>query len=296
MWVKAAGEITEHTIQINTAVSSHFLVHGDSVALVDAGIWCVREELWESIEREAETIEFILLTHAHFDHVGAIPYLREKAPHLRLVAGRETAELLKREEVLKSLLEKNKKASDAIGETCDLSFEVWTEALKVDMELSDGEVIRLGDGVEVKLIESPGHTSDSVSYYVKPDFAICAGEALGQYGGRDIVSPSFNQSYDAYIASIEKLSSFDVQLISFPHGGSISGEMVGRYITDLIRESGKQRNNFIQRLESGELVEEITGSIASEWAAEGRYPDGPFTDSLKESVQMMIKASRSNDS
>jgi 2-aminobenzoylacetyl-CoA thioesterase len=292
MWIKSSGEITDHTLQITTSVSSHMLIQGEECAMIDASIWPVREYLWKSVQEEVETIEYIFITHAHFDHVGAIPYLLSEAPHIALVSGRSTANLLKDQEVLRALYDKNKASSEASESSFSISFEDWSKAFKVDVILSDGESLSLGDGVEVVLIETPGHSSDSVSYYIKPDLVFCAGDAAGSFGGRDLVTPSFDESFESYIQSIQRISSFDIQVLSFPHGGSLTGELISKYLTDLFVISEQNREIFKRRLAAGEFIDDIANSVALEWIGEGRFPDGPFKNTLSESVYGMIRASR----
>jgi 2-aminobenzoylacetyl-CoA thioesterase len=292
MWIKASGEITENTLQITTATASHLIISGEYCAISDAGIYAEGESLWKRIEEEVETIEFILLTHAHFDHVGAVPYLRSQAPHLRLLGGRETETLLKDAEYTRVLYEKNKNASEALGETMDLSFDDWHSMLQPDMTLSDGESFSLGGGVDIILIDTPGHTPDSVSYYVKPDAAFIGGDILGHYGGRDLVTPAFSGDYKTYLASLQKISSYDIQVLSLPHGGSLTGELVTRYLTELLVYSDQYREIFRKRLETGELLESVVKSVSLEWTDEGRFPDGPFRDSVHEAVHQMVASVR----
>ncbi|HMO18380.1 MAG TPA: MBL fold metallo-hydrolase [Oligoflexia bacterium] len=290
MWVKASGELTDNTIQINTAVSSHILVQGDNVAIFDASLWSVREELWGRIAEEVETIEYILLTHAHFDHVGAVPFLREKASHLKMICGRETANLLSDIEVIQKISAKNKEASHVLGDTCDISLDEWKESLTPDVVFNEGEILKLGDGVEIKLIETPGHSVDSVSYFVKPDLLLVVGDAFGTFAGRELVTPSYNHSYNDFMKSIAKVSALDLQVLSFAHSGSLSGEMVGKFLLDIIREAETSKNNFTERMKTGELIDDIVSSVVMEWASEGRFPDGPFTDALKDSIEGMVRS------
>lgn len=291
MWIKSSGEITENTLQITTASCSHVVAQGDYCAISDAGLYAEAETLWNRIEQEVETIEFILLTQVNFSLVGGVPFLRTKAPHLRLVAGREATELLKDKKTTKELYKSNKLACEAAGIEMDISPEDWHKQIQVDMTLSDGESLSLGDGVDVVLVDSPGHAVDSVSYYVKPDGALIAGNLLGHYGGRDLVTPAFANEYSTYIASIQKIAGFDVQVLAFPHGGCLTGDLVSKYFSDLLLSSEQYKELFRKRVESGELQEEIARSISLELIGEGRFPGGPFKDAVYQAVLNMVKSS-----
>lgn len=289
MWIKASGDLTEHVSQLTTAVSTHLAVLGDKAALVDASIWPVREELWEKIESSFETIEYVLLTHAHFDHVGCLPYFRKMNPQLKVVSGIKTAELLSNKEYAETLRQKNLEASQAAGVEFDCASSDWFKALQVDDVLADGDSINLGEGVEVKLFETPGHTADSVSYYFKPDMALAAGESLGQYSGREKITPSFGSSYYDALKSFQKLNAFDIQLLSLPHSGVITGDLVSKYLTELPIEMERFKKSFISQLDEGQLIEEIVAKVSTEWVEEGRLPEGPFHESHRELVNQMVR-------
>lgn len=291
MWIKASGDLTENVSQVSTAVSTHVVGLGDKACIVDASIWPLRFELCEKIVSSFETLEFVLLTHAHFDHLGCVPYLREKFPHIKIVSGRLTADLLTNKDYVEQLRLKNEEAAKAVGDSLDLSPIDWFKALQVDITLSDGDILELGEGVEVKLLESPGHTEDSVCYYFKPDLVLAAGESLGQYSGRDKITPTYASSYQDSINSYKKLNALEIHVLSLPHSGVITGDLVSKFLTELPIEMEKYRKHFQDQVAEGFLVEEIVGKVCAEWAEEERFPEGPFHDAHKEIISKMVKQS-----
>jgi ribonuclease J len=50
---------------------------------------------FSSIRNRLQDIEAVVLTHAHEDHIGAVPFLLREAPHLRMVGSRFTLALLR---------------------------------------------------------------------------------------------------------------------------------------------------------------------------------------------------------
>lgn len=90
-------------------------------------------------------IEFILLTHGHFDHISSVDYYREKykAP---VYGGIEEKELFMDPNLNCSLL------------FCNKSITV-----KIDREIHDGEIF---SSFKIKAIHTPGHTSGGYSYVV----------------------------------------------------------------------------------------------------------------------------------
>jgi glyoxylase-like metal-dependent hydrolase (beta-lactamase superfamily II) len=91
-------------------------------------------------------------------------------------------------------------------------------ALKVDRVLKDGDVIDLGGGDSIEVIATPGHTWDSLSFFLPHSKTILTGEAVGIIPGDDFwVAPQFLSSYDDYICSIQRIREKEPKVIVMGH-------------------------------------------------------------------------------
>lgn len=141
--------------------------------LIDPGAQA--PELLSLIRENGWVIEKILLTHGHFDHMGAVNELRRELD-VPVLAHRRSDEYLK----------------DARR---NLSALCGPAILVDDVEyLDDGDVVTLEADPQVRLqvIYAPGHTTDSVLYYSEKDGVAFVGDlifkgSLGtwQYPGGD---------------------------------------------------------------------------------------------------------------
>ncbi|MBU5669025.1 MBL fold metallo-hydrolase [Peptoniphilus sp. MSJ-1] len=106
------------------------------------------EEIIKAIDENKFNINFILLTHGHADHVGAVAELKEKynAP---VYLSEEDKDFLENPENMRSS-----------------SFGLKVEKTKVDNIVKDGDRIKFSDD-EIKVIATPGHTLGSVCYLFK---------------------------------------------------------------------------------------------------------------------------------
>lgn len=122
-------------------------------------------EILDVIRRNGWKIEKILLTHGHFDHLGAAEILREK-----LVA---------------PIYIYPSDAPYLTDPRLNLSAHS-PEPITVPHyeELYDGEIIRLKEnsGFFLKVIHTPGHTPGSVTYYSAAEHAAFVGDLLYQHG------------------------------------------------------------------------------------------------------------------
>jgi len=294
MWVKATERISENVCQLVTPVSSNYLILGDASAIVDASVYAMGASLLAMVEDfigKEDTLDFILLTHAHFDHVGAIPLIRRRYPEIAVFAAPQTAELLSNDMILEEFYNRNLACCEAMKSEMDCDMEEWKKALTIDRVIGDGDVLDLGEDTEIKLIGAPGHTVDSVVYSVKPDDALIAGETVGMYQGRDRVYNAFMHSYADYVDSLTKLSALDVKILGFPHNGALCGDLISKHFDSAIHLAERFKEDILSRITKGELVEEIVDSLFAEWQAEGVSPEGPFVDEQYACLNAMVRAS-----
>lgn len=161
-------------------------------------------ELIQFLEGNELTLDGVLLTHGHFDHIDALGGLREKYDpwKLRVYAAKPEQEVL---------MVKSYNLSDQFGEG------YTTHA---NMMLKDRQVFEVTSAHKAECIYTPGHTLGSCSYYFKAEGWLFVGDTLfaGSIGRTDL--PTGN--YDELIKSVnEVLMKFPDETIVFPgHGPS----------------------------------------------------------------------------
>ncbi len=100
----------------------------------------------------------ILLTHGHYDHIGAAKELKDKYD-IDIYCSNEEVDLLADPRV---------------------NLSNWFGAnmtLKADHTLSDGQEIEIA-GIKMKFILTPGHTKGSGCYYVEDENILFSGDTL----------------------------------------------------------------------------------------------------------------------
>lgn len=116
------------------------------------------ERIISRIEAMDGRPEAVLLTHGHFDHIGAADALREKyeIPVLALDAEQEVLE-------------------DSSKNLTSMAGGAYT--VKADRFLHDKEVTELA-GVSVLVLHTPGHTAGSACYYIAEENVLFSGDTL----------------------------------------------------------------------------------------------------------------------
>lgn len=103
--------------------------------------------------------------------------------------------------------------------------------MEVD-ELRDGEIIDLGEH-RLRVIDTPGHTSGSISLYDEVTKSLFSGDTLFQMGVGRTDFPT--GSYEELAGSLIKLSNIEIKSL-YPGHGNISehGDRMVRYGLDMM--------------------------------------------------------------
>ena len=174
-----------------------------SCVLIDPG--AQPEKIASILEEGRYALRSVLLTHGHWDHIGALKALIEQYPQAKCYIGANDKEMLTDPD--KSL------ASMRIP---DVDNYLFTEAL----ELREGDELEL-DELVIKVMETPGHTLGSVCYICGD--AIFSGDTLflESVGRCDL----YGGNFDTMRKSLKKLTALDGDYTVYPgHGESTSLE------------------------------------------------------------------------
>ena len=131
------------------------------------------------IEQMGAKPEGILLTHGHFDHIGAAMKLHA---HYNIPIYAHAAE----KEILENA-DKNLSLMTGLGFTA-----------QADHYLADGQKLSLA-GFEIRVVHTPGHTIGGVCYYFETEGVLFAGDTLFRcsVGRTDFPTGSMRQIHDS---------------------------------------------------------------------------------------------------
>jgi hydroxyacylglutathione hydrolase len=159
------------------------------------------EEIEQALRRLSLKAKYIVLTHGHFDHTGALARLK-KATGAEVLIHSADANML-----------------SSSGRAQPFFLETGTETCPADRTLTDGDKVKFGR-YELEVLHTPGHTPGGISLAV--DKMIFVGDTLfcGSIGRTDLPGGSYEQLMHSIRSKL--LSKPDEYLVYPGHGPSSS--------------------------------------------------------------------------
>ena len=204
----------------NDLVTNSFLVFDENkeAILIDPGN--EEEKIINKINELCLNVSYIVITHAHSDHIGALESLQKFTS-------------------AKILVHKND-FSALVGDEENYSNVFGMKIQNIDREkiicVEDGFKIKVGK-TEYEVVHTPGHTSGSICIYVSNENILFTGDTVfcNSYGRCDLLSGSF----DDMVMSLKKIfDRFDDVIIYPGHDESTRIQTSKKYIKMLLLIKG----------------------------------------------------------
>ena len=241
-----------------------YLIKGDKNFLMDSGVTTKGPEFHQKIQRVLEAtggnkedgIQTLLLTHSHWDHVGASYYLQQQF-NFNIYASKRTVEVLDKPKAIQFIDRLNQDYKKMLGDDSDLKFDRLTNI----HPLNEGDRIPVTKGSYFEVIAAPGHTKCSTAYLLHPQRILFPGDSVGVLEQDGSIKPLFLSSYLQYIDSLKKLITMEAETLAFSHNRFIKRkDKVAEHLRNSLNRTIKLKDHILALLET-EGVKKVDDAV-----------------------------------
>lgn len=221
-----------------------YILLGETICLIDAGVMGTAPLLLDylkQIGRSPSEISLVLLTHAHPDHIGGCLAIKNTSSAFFCAHPADKPWI---EDVGKQYRER----------PILNFFELVGGPVRVTRELKEGDTVSWQKGKTIRVLETPGHSLGSISFFFEEEGALFTGDAVPAAGTIPIyVDPKVS------IQSIQKLAKVPrVKYMFSSWHEPISGDQVQTTLKEGIR--------YIEKID--EIVTDLAKTMPLETSGE----------------------------
>ena len=270
MWIREPGKIVDGLDFVGTFENSLYLLRGEEAMIIGGGMSWVApamEKQFAAIDFEPEKLKYLLILHSHFDHCAAVPYLKRKFPHMQILASEHSAKVLSKEKVVNYIAAVDRDMIGKMGLESEYKrLNLQFDGIQVDRVVTEKDIIDLGEGIEVHIIEAPGHTECSIVAYVPEIKALFTADNIPTPidSPEHLFYPSPQYDFALYKESQDKITKCDVKICTFEHHGVVIGDQAKEVLHNGLMLTEKLENLVVDMYRQTGDIDKIAQKLVAE--------------------------------
>ncbi|MCX5654013.1 MAG: MBL fold metallo-hydrolase [Planctomycetota bacterium] len=216
-------------------------------------------------------VKRVVITHAHPDHVMAVPMFRQVFPAVEVLASEASARTLSAAKAIAFFRQVDETLTGSLEKAGRITEEHRPrvpvgDQIVVDRTLKEGDMVAVDASVALRVLETPGHSECSLSFYEPAAGLLIISDATGYYMPQDHAWwPNYFSGYEAYVASIRRLADLKADVVCLSHNGAITGaEAVRAYFQGALAATQQYHDRIVGEARAGKAPREIAGQLGSE--------------------------------
>ncbi|MEE9913504.1 MAG: MBL fold metallo-hydrolase [Deltaproteobacteria bacterium] len=272
---QAKGQVHERITAIPNSWYPVYIVRGEKKnLLIDAGVNLLAPRylsLVNEIIGGAGQLDYLFLTHSHYDHVGSASYLKRHVPGLQIGAHERLTGLLQKPSVLEMM---NRLSANHVEllKYNTAGDDLTLQPFATDIILKEGDEFDLG-GLTCCVYETPGHTRDSLAFYFPEIKTLFPSEAVGVLQGEtgSEMQVEFLSSFQDYIDSLKRMIALRPEMVCLAHGWVLTHETAADFLLHSLAETFRYREKIESYLKAagGDIEKAIREMAHVEYDVKG---------------------------
>jgi Zn-dependent hydrolases, including glyoxylases len=275
--ISEPGKVSDRIEFLGTRKICLYLLKDKDAMIIGGGMSLAipfLEKQFSAMDFDPGRIKYLVIPHSHFDHCGAVPYLRRKFPQMQILASAYSKEVFSKEKVVSSIAGQNQHVIESLGLQDKYKGLNWQfDGIQVDRVVAENDVTDLGDEIKVQFIETPGHTRCSIATYVPKLKAIFPSDSapFPTEDGSEFSYPSAQYDFPLYTESLRKLAAYEVEICAFDHHGVIIGNQAHKVLQQGLEQTEKFKNYIMEQYQKIGDQDKIAQKLAAEAVNKNKF-------------------------
>ncbi|HPA21015.1 MAG TPA: MBL fold metallo-hydrolase [Verrucomicrobiae bacterium] len=268
------AEVSGDVLMLGTSPYPVYLLKGEGAGvLVEGTIGAMGPMVAEQLEKFGVPLGYVrrvLVTHAHPDHVMALPMFRNLFPGAIFTASELAAKTLQVEKAvgffakIDGMLTESLLKSGVIGERHRPTASVGA-TIPIDETVVEGDTIETA-GLSLKVMATPGHSDCSTSFFEPGRRILVSADVTPYYiSAHDYWWPNYFTGYAAYVASMERMAALDAEVVCLGHTATIRGADEAKgFFQRAMAATEAYHGRIVSEAKAGRPAADIANGLADE--------------------------------
>jgi len=267
-------KITDSLMMLGTNEYPLYLVQSEAEgAIFEGGVGAmgpVVQEQMDHLRITAESVRQVIVTHAHPDHVMAVPTFRTMFDEVTVSGSKAAAGTLSVAKAVSFFTKVDQVLTGSLLAAGSISEDHRPEPL-AEMKITCDETLSQGDTVAVgamrfDVLATPGHSDCSLSFHEPQARILILSDATGYYlPEHERWWPMYLTGYAAYLDSMQRLSALPTDVLCLGHNAAITGaDDVKAYFDDAIAATEAYHQHIVTRARGGQAADAIAEELGRE--------------------------------
>jgi glyoxylase-like metal-dependent hydrolase (beta-lactamase superfamily II) len=269
------AQLTEKLWMLGTTPYPLYLFRGAAGGTIfEGGVGSMGPLLLEQLDQLGVARDFVkqvVVTHAHPDHVMAVPLLRQAFPEVTVLASETAAKTLSVEKAISFFTQMDEALNSSLAAAGLIADRHRPEPLTekqiaVDRTIAEGDAIEVDDGVVFQVLQTPGHSDCSLSFFEPGDRVLLVSDATGYYMPQcDGWWPNYFGGYGAYMESMRRLAGLGAEVLGLSHNAAVKGaDEVKAYFDRDIAATEAYHRRIVDETRAGKPVRQLAEQLGAE--------------------------------
>ncbi len=261
-------QVTQKITLLGSELFNLYLVKGETYAIVEGAVSGVTYPFLEQLEQLSvppEAISHLVILHSHFDHMMVFPTLKGRYPWMKIVSSDLNCAIFSNVRIVAKIFDSDRKMTLALKEGGIISGAPTLQPspfFALDIPVSEGSILDLGEGVKLRFLEIPGHSPDCLGAFFEEEGLLFCSDGAGFYTPPDFFRPNYWYRLEEAEKSLDKMIAIDPEILCRGHYGTMAGKDLARKHLQMNRQSIEDFKAFVlEKINGGWSIEEITKDV-----------------------------------